>query len=59
MAAANNDELEGITLNVYLCVVRKNSPVDSRDVMKGAHLSIPNVAYRHLEKLEERPTSKE
>ncbi len=53
MSTANKDELEGITLNVYLYVVKKNNPVGPRDVMKGAHLSSPSVAYRHLEKLEE------
>jgi predicted transcriptional regulator len=50
---ADNEELEGITLNVYLYVVKKGKPVGPRDVMKGAHLSSPSVAYRHLQKLEE------
>ncbi len=53
MTAANKDELEGITLNVYLYVVKKGRPVGPRDVLKGAHLSSPSVAYRHLEKLED------
>ncbi len=48
-----NKELEGITLNVYLFVVKKHTPVGAREAMKGAHLSSPSVAYRHLEKLEE------
>jgi hypothetical protein len=51
--SANNDELEGITLSVYLYAVKKGSSVGPRDVMKGANLSSPSVAYRHLEKLEE------
>jgi len=46
-------ELEGITLEVYLFVVKDGKPVGPRDVMKGAHLSSPSVAYRHLQKLEE------
>jgi hypothetical protein len=50
---ADNEELEGFTLSVYLYVVRKNKPVGPRDVMKGAHLSSPSVAYRHLQKLED------
>jgi hypothetical protein len=50
---ADNEELEGITLNVYLYVVKKGKPVGPRDVMKGAHLSSPSVAYRHLQKLED------
>jgi hypothetical protein len=53
VANADNEELEGITLNVYLYVVRKGKPVGPRDVMKGAHLSSPSVAYRHLQKLED------
>jgi hypothetical protein len=46
-------ELEGITLNVYLYVVKKGKPVGPRDVMKGVNLSSPSVAYRHLQKLED------
>jgi hypothetical protein len=53
VANGNNEELEGITLNVYMYVVRKGKPVGPRDVMKGAHLSSPSVAYRHLQKLED------
>ena len=53
MPNVNSQELEGITLSVYLYVSRKGKPVGPRDVMKGAHLSSPSVAYRHLEKLEE------
>jgi hypothetical protein len=50
---ANSEELEGITLSVYLYVVKKGKPVGPRDVMKGANLSSPSVAYRHLQKLED------
>lgn len=53
MLKADNEELAGITLSVYLYVVRKGKPVGPRDVMKGAHLSSPSVAYRHLQKLED------
>jgi hypothetical protein len=49
----SNEELEGITLSVYLYVVKKGKPVGPRDVMKGANLSSPSVAYRHLQKLED------
>jgi hypothetical protein len=49
----NSEELEGITLSVYLYVVRKGKPVGPRDVVKGASLSSPSVAYRHLQKLED------
>jgi hypothetical protein len=47
------EELEGLTLSVYLYVVKKGKPVGPRDVVKGAHLSSPSVAYRHLQKLED------
>jgi ABC-type transport system involved in Fe-S cluster assembly fused permease/ATPase subunit len=50
---ARGEEFEGITLSVYLYVVRKGKPVGPRDVMKGAGLSSPSVAYRHLQKLED------
>jgi hypothetical protein len=50
---SNKEELEGLTLSVYLYVVKKGKPVGPRDVVKGAHLSSPSVAYRHLQKLED------
>ena len=53
MTNQNSEELEGITLSVYLYVVRKGKPVGPRDVVKGASLSSPSVAYRHLQKLED------
>ena len=53
MPNSSDEELEGITLSVYLYAVRKGKPVGPRDVMKGTHLSSPSVAYRHLQKLED------
>ena len=53
MARGKSDELEGITLNVYLQVIKKGKPVGPRDAMKAAGLSSPSVAYRHLQKLED------
>jgi hypothetical protein len=53
MANEQSREIEGITLSVYLYVAKKRRPVGPRDVMKGANLSSPSVAYRHLEKLED------
>jgi hypothetical protein len=50
---ASNEELEGITLDVYLHVLKKGKPVGPREVMKAANLSSPSVAYRHLQKLED------
>ena len=47
-----DEELEGTTLKVYLYMVKEGKPVGPRDVMRGAFLSSPSVAYRHLQKLE-------
>jgi DNA-binding transcriptional ArsR family regulator len=48
-----NEELEGNTLNVYSYVVHVGKPVGTRDVTRGAGLSSPSVAHRHLQKLED------
>ena len=53
MTDSKKEDLEGITLNVYLHAVKKGKPVGPRDVMKGVNLSSPSVAYRHLQKLED------
>jgi hypothetical protein len=52
LARTGKEELEGITLKVYLYVVKKKTPVGTREVTRGLNLSSPSVAYRHLEKLE-------
>jgi hypothetical protein len=52
MLPNDNEELEGTTLKVYLYVVKEGKSVGPRDVMRGANLSSPSVAYRHLQKLE-------
>jgi hypothetical protein len=49
---AASEELEGTTLSVYAYVVKEGKPVGPRDVMRGANLSSPSVAYRNLQKLE-------
>ncbi len=46
------EELEGTTLSVYAYVVQTSRPVGTREVMRGANLSSPSVAYRQLQKLE-------
>ena len=53
MGNNGNEELEGNTLNVYAYVVHEGRPVGTRDVTRGANLSSPSVAYRHLQKLED------
>lgn len=44
-------ENTNITFRVYLYMVKEGKPVGPRDVMRGANLSSPSVAYRHLQKL--------
>ena len=52
MTSIDSQEPEGTTLNVYSFVVKKGKPVGPREVMRGANLSSPSVAYWHLQKLE-------
>jgi len=52
LSGSDTSGLQGVTLKVYLYVVKKNGPVGPRDVMRGVRLSSPSVAYRHLQKLE-------
>lgn len=52
MTSTDIQEPEGTTLNVYAYVVKKGKPVGPREVMRGASLSSPSVAYWHLQKLE-------
>ena len=47
-----NEELEGNTLTVYAYIVHENRPLGTRAVTRGANLSSPSVAHRHLQKLE-------
>jgi len=47
-----NEELEGKSLSVYTYVAKEGRPVGTRDVTRGANLSSPSVAQRHLQKLE-------
>jgi len=52
LTSADSQEPEGTTLNVYSYVVKRGKPVGPREVMRGANLSSPSVAYWHLQKLE-------
>ena len=52
MSGSDTSGLQGVTLKVYLYVVKKNGLAGPRDVMRGVGLSSPSVAYRHLQKLE-------
>ena len=44
-------EPNATTLQTYLYLVRVGKPVGPRDLMRGANLSSPSVAYRNLQKL--------
>jgi len=52
LSGSETSRLEGVTLKVYLYVVKKKGLAGPRDVMRGVSLSSPSVAYRHLQKLE-------
>jgi hypothetical protein len=47
----STEELSRSTFHTYLYMVRASKPVGPRDLMRGAHLSSPSVAYRNLQKL--------
>ncbi len=46
-----NGELNALTFQTYMYLVKVGKPVGPRDVMRGANLSSPSVAYRNLQKL--------
>ena len=45
------EELNATTFQTYLYLVKVGKPAGPRDVMRGANLSSPSVAYRNLQKL--------
>jgi len=47
----NEGELNASTFQTYVYLVKVGKPVGPRDVMRGANLSSPSVAYRNLQKL--------
>jgi len=47
----SQDELNASTFQTYVYLVRIGRPAGPRDVMRGANLSSPSVAYRNLQKL--------
>ena len=44
-------ELNSTTFETYVYLVKVGKPVGPRDLMRGANLSSPSVAYRNLQKL--------
>ena len=47
----SEDELNATTFQAYVYLVKTGKPAGPRDVMRGANLSSPSVAYRNLQKL--------
>ena len=45
------EELNATTFQTYLYLVKLGKSAGPRDVMRGANLSSPSVAYRNLQKL--------
>jgi hypothetical protein len=45
------EELNATTFQTHLYLVKLGRPAGPRDVMRGANLSSPSVAYRNLQKL--------
>ena len=50
-ALESDEELNATTFQTYVYLVKVGKPVGPRDVMRGADLSSPSVAYRNLQKL--------
>jgi hypothetical protein len=46
-----SEELNASTFQTYIYLVKVGKAVGPRDVMRGANLSSPSVAYRNLQKL--------
>ncbi len=45
------DELTATGMRTYIYLVKAGKPVGPREVMRGAKLTSPSVAYRNLQKL--------
>ena len=46
-----DEELNATTFQTYVYMVKMGKPLGPRDLMRGANLSSPSVAYRNLQKL--------
>ena len=47
----SEDQLTASAFHTYVFLVKTGKPVGPREVMRGANLSSPSVAYRNLQKL--------
>ncbi len=45
------DELSTTAMRTYIYLIKVDKPVGPREVMRGAKLTSPSVAYRNLQKL--------
>ena len=45
------DQLNATAFHTYVYLVKAGKPVGPREVMRGANLTSPSVAYRNLQKL--------
>jgi len=46
-----DDEINSTTFETYVYLVKAGKPAGPREIMRGAKLSSPSVAYRNLQKL--------
>jgi hypothetical protein len=49
---SDNQELDGITLKIYVALANSDKPLGPREITRLVNLSSPSVAYRNLQKLE-------
>ena len=49
--AKTEDQLNATAFHTYVYLVKAGKPVGPREVMRGANLTSPSVAYRNLQKL--------
>ena len=47
----SEDQLNVTAFHMYVYLVKAGKPVGPREVMRGAYLTSPSVAYRNLQKL--------
>jgi len=47
------EELNRTLFHTYVYIVKAGKPIGPRDLMRGANLSSPSVAYRNLQRLNE------
>jgi hypothetical protein len=47
----SEDQLNATAIHTYVYLVKAGKPVGPREVMRGADLTSPSVAYRNLQKL--------